>query len=331
MNEIIPGIYRLQIPIRNNPLGFTNTYLVRGTDGWLLIDAGWNSREGFEAMQNQLQELSLDVTDIRKIIVTHSHGDHYGLVPALKERTDAEVILHRREKDILLNHFTAVPAMMNDIEGIFRRHGAPDNETELRHPPRGVRRGMGEPLVPDTTLEGGETISTGEFDLFVIWTPGHSPGHICLYEGTHKLLFGGDHVLPGITPNISLMPHNGDNPLGDFMKSLDTLGRLDVEMVLPAHEEPYPDLYRRIREIKSHHLRRNGEILDCLRTGPRTAYRISSAITWVPAAGGVRFTDLAPMDRRMALMETLSHLRAMEADNEITSFEEKETTWYALP
>lgn len=330
MNEIIPGIYRMQIPIHNNPLGFTNTYLIRGNDGYLLIDAGWNSREGFETMQSQLKELSLTFTDIRKIVVTHSHGDHYGLVPAIKERTDAEVILHRCEKDMLLNRFAGIQQTMFDIEGLFRKHGAPDSDTPVHRPPPFVRKGMIEPLVPETTLEGGEIISTGEFNLLVIWTPGHSPGHICLYEEKNKLLFGGDHVLPGITPNISLVPHNGENPLGDFVKSLDILGLLDVEMVLPAHEEPYPDLKKRIREIKSHHQNRNNEILASLHNGPRTAYRISSAITWVPTAGGIKFTDLAPMDRRMALLETLSHLKAMETDKELISYEENETTWYAI-
>ena len=48
MIEIKPDIYQLQIPIHNNPLGHTNTYLIRDKDGYLLIDAGWDSEEALD-------------------------------------------------------------------------------------------------------------------------------------------------------------------------------------------------------------------------------------------------------------------------------------------
>ena len=122
MNEIIPGIFRMPIPIRNNPLGATNTYLIKGNDGYLLIDAGWNSPDAFESMEHQLAEAGLTFTDIRKILVTHVHPDHYGLVPAVRERSGAEIMLHRIEKDLLLNRYSAINDALFDIETVFRRN-----------------------------------------------------------------------------------------------------------------------------------------------------------------------------------------------------------------
>ena len=74
------------------------------------------------------------------------------------------------------------------------------------------------PAQPDVLLNGDETIASGIFNLKVIWTPGHSPGHICLYEPVHKILFSGDHVLPVITPNISLTPHSDRQPAGGLFE-----------------------------------------------------------------------------------------------------------------
>jgi glyoxylase-like metal-dependent hydrolase (beta-lactamase superfamily II) len=330
MIEIIPGIYQMQIPIHNNPLGHTNTYLVRGTGGYLLIDAGWNSGEALASMKDQLDELGLTFRDITRILATHIHGDHYGLVHTLKQHTDAEVIIHRLEKDVLLRHYTTADDTLSDIERVFLSNGAPGDEIPMPGLPARDRQRLQTPVIPDTTLEGGETISTGEFDLLVIWTPGHAPGHICLYEPVNKLLFAGDHVLPVITPNISLLPYAGDNPLGDFMKSLDTLEALDVERVLPAHESEYTDLRKRIHEIIYHNSQRNLEIKETLKDGPKTAYQVSSAITWVPESGGIRYKDLPPMDKRMAVLETLAHLKAMLVDREVESCSEEGMIYYRL-
>jgi glyoxylase-like metal-dependent hydrolase (beta-lactamase superfamily II) len=328
MNEIIPGIFRMPIPIRNNPLGATNTYLIKGNDGYLLIDAGWNSPDAFESMEHQLAEAGLTFTDIRKILVTHVHPDHYGLVPAVRERSGAEIMLHRIEKDLLLNRYSAINDALFDIETVFRKNGAPSDEIPMFRLPGKYKKSFSAPLVPDTALEDGDVLQVGEFTLLVILTPGHSPGHICLYEKNNKLLFGGDHVLPGITPNISLMPFGGENPLGDFMRSMNTLEKLEVSLVLPAHEEPYPDLQKRIREITAHHKQRNREITRGLDGQPLTAYQISGTVTWMPAQGGVKYADLSPVDKRMAMMETLAHLRAMTEDGELSCFEENGTVYF---
>ena len=99
-----------------------------------------------------------------------------------------------------------------------------------------------DPVRPDLLLEDGEKPEVPGWDLTAIWTPGHSPGHLCFYESTNELMLSGDHVLPRITPNIPFHPQAGANPLGDYLASLDKLEPYDVDEVLPAHEYRFDDL-----------------------------------------------------------------------------------------
>lgn len=185
---------------------------------------------------------------------------------------------------------------LHQMEQWLRLNGMPPEELPRRWPaPTRIKIPVA-PVLPDITLHGGEVITTGVFNLQVLWTPGHSPGHICLYEPAKKIFFAGDHILPVITPNISLQPHSGTNPLGDFLNSLDMVKQLDVNLVLPAHERIFTDLRTRVEEIIQHHKQRSSEILGTIKLEPKTAYQISTEITWMPELGGVSWPDVAHCD-----------------------------------
>ena len=171
MNEIKPDIYQLQIPIHNNPLGHTNTYLIRDNDGYFLIDAGSDSEEALQAMKDQLSEIGTDLGYITRIIVTHVHGDHYGLVHSLKKYTDAEIIIHRREKEVLMYRYTTVYESLSDIEESWTRNGAPHDELPMPGLPARDAQRLQTPVIPDSTVEGGEILTAGDYSLQVIWTP----------------------------------------------------------------------------------------------------------------------------------------------------------------
>jgi glyoxylase-like metal-dependent hydrolase (beta-lactamase superfamily II) len=196
----------------------------------------------------------------------------------------------------------------------------------LHMPIRGFREAV--PAQPDILLNGDETITSGIFNLKVIWTPGHSPGHICLYEPLHKLLFSGDHILPVITPNISLSPHSDGNPLGDYLKSLFTVKNLAAALVLPAHENVFSNLSERVDEILHHHKMRSAEILKVLNHNEMTAYQISNLVTWMPEQAGVNFIDLMPIAKLAAVSETLAHLKAMSIDKKVISINHDSIVYY---
>ncbi len=328
MTEIIPGIHQLKIPIPNNPLGYTNTYLVQEDSGYLLIDAGWSDEEAFRALKKQLDEIGVDLKDISQIIVTHAHRDHYGLADRLRQLTQARISLHHLEKNVIAPRYRNIDEVIRQLDRWFHVNGMPDKELPTS---QAAFVGMSQspaPALPDISLNGGETISTGVFNLQVLWTPGHSPGHICLHETTRKILFSGDHVLPVITPNISLQPQSNANPLGDFLNSLNMVKKLDVNLVLPAHEHRFTDLKTRVEEIIWHHKQRNSEILETIKAEPKTAYQIATKITWMPELGGVRFKALAVWDKRAAVSETLAHLEAMRIDGKVTKFSRDDIIYY---
>ena len=320
MTEIIPGIYQLQIPIPNNSLGYTNIYLVQGEDEYLLIDVGWNSEEALQSLKKQLSEIDVDVKDVSQIIVTHAHPDHYGLISRLKQFSSVEIVLHDLEMGLIESRYMNVDETIHQTEMWLRINGVPTHELPTSQSIFLRRRRSGSPALPDVTLRGGETIPAGVFNLQVLWTPGHSPGHICLYEPAQKILFSGDHVLPVITPHIGLQNQSGINPLGDFLKSLNMVKQLDVNLVLPAHEHSFTDLPTRVEEIIRHHEQRNLEILEALKTEAKTACQISAEITWMQDMGGVSWQNLTPLDKGLAVTETLSHLESMRVDGKVDKF-----------
>ena len=98
MNEVIPGIFHLPLPIPNPGLDHVNTYLVRADGEFLLIDTGWDTPEVFDSLKGQLTEIGVSFEDISRIVVTHIHVDHYGLAGRLKQLSQAEIALHYVEK-----------------------------------------------------------------------------------------------------------------------------------------------------------------------------------------------------------------------------------------
>ncbi len=165
-------------------------------------------------------------------------------------------------------------------------------------------RAFVDPVEPDEVVWGGERLPIGRFEFEVWWTPGHSPGHICFLERDKKFILTGDHVLPTITPNISLHPQQQGNPLGDYIASLKRLEDLDVTTVLPAHEYIFTDLRARLRSIEHHHEERLQEMMECVGDGPRTGFEVARRVKWVTGM----LDSFSPWMQRAALGETLSHL-----------------------
>lgn len=331
--EFEPGIYihQLQLPIPDSQLGYVNAYLVDGDNGALLIDTGWNTEEAFESLKRQLANLHVNLKEIRQIVVTHAHPDHYGLAGRLKHLSHAQVYLHEQERELIKSRYIDMDGLLQQIENWLQVNGTPPDElTELQTASLPMRRFV-TPVLPDVTLYGDETITTGYFSFKVLWTPGHAPGHICLYEPTRKILFSGDHILPTITPHIGLHPQSSNNPLGDYLNSLNELKQLDIELVLPGHEHPFYAFKPRIEEIIQHHKQRNSEILSTLNTASKTAYQISTGITWMHDVNGVGWDKLGPWDKRMAVLETLSHLEAMRASKEVDKSIKDDIIYYHIP
>jgi glyoxylase-like metal-dependent hydrolase (beta-lactamase superfamily II) len=314
MSEVFPGVHWLQLPItmEQSSLSYINVYLVEGTRGYLLVDSGWNTDESFIALKKGLAKLGAEVKDISQIVVTHVHPDHYGMAGRIKKLSGATIAMHHIEKDFIKPRYIDMEELLRQTDRILLENGVPQAEMErMRDATLGLEQYI-IPVMPDRILHEGEEITTGKFTFRVIWTPGHSSGHICLYEPAQKILFSGDHILPKITPNISLHPQSIENPLGRYLKSLQDMRQLDVTLTLPGHDKPFTNLRLRIDEIMHHHELRNQAILGVLSINRRTAYYLAREIPW---GDNGRWRDLPDFHKRMAVFETLAHLEMMTAEN----------------
>ncbi len=237
-----------------------------------MIDTGMNRPECMAAMQEYIKELGVDLqkTDF---FITHLHADHLGLVSDLADN-DSKIYFNYPDAEIIRSSDNWQKMMDTALI-----NGFPESELQNainRHPGKMYHARRPFDL---TLLREGDMIEIGEYRLRCVETPGHTEGHLCLYEPDKKIFFSGDHILESITPNISLWSE-GRNPLADYLSSLDKIYEFDIKMVLPGHREPFSNHRRRIDELKKHHELRNEEIMSILASGRFTAYQVASRMTW---------------------------------------------------
>jgi glyoxylase-like metal-dependent hydrolase (beta-lactamase superfamily II) len=312
----------------NQGMSDINAYLIEGTKENLLIDTGWDSPEAYSVLNNELKKYGFDIKDINHIVITHIHPDHYGLAGKIKQLSGAKIAFSDTEATIIDSRYIHMDALLEKIGQILYTSGAPEemisNLTKLSLP--ALKYVV--PLMPDVKLKDGKKISIDPFEFKVIVTPGHSKGHICLYEQNRKLLFSGDHILPEITPNIGFHPQSGPDPLGDYLKSLKELMKLEVRLTFPGHGPTFSGLRQRIQELLDHHDQRNKKILGTIQNDVKTAFQIAGAIPWLSETEKPNFQYLEGFGKRLAIMETMAHLQYLLKQNQVTQTEKNGIYYY---
>ncbi len=163
MAEIIPGIYHIKVPIPNNPLGHTNTYLIKGNDEVLIIDPGMNTDEAFYALKKGLSEIDTPIESITHIVATHPHGDHYGLTGRVKKLSHGRIFLHRLGQGILQMMYSEMENRWEQLEEWLRINGAPRSDPSEVRMLAQRRPGSMSVTMPDVLLDEGDTITIGDF------------------------------------------------------------------------------------------------------------------------------------------------------------------------
>ena len=281
LEAVRDGIWSIPVPIPGSPLRYTTVYALASDAGVSLIDAGIVGDEAWAALCDGLAAFGAHIADVRAVLVTHQHIDHVGLARRIQEESGAWVALHPADARALARPAFRDEGIAVEVERAWlTRMGASLDEAIAARPTFDVDRAA-VALVPDRLVEHGDRIELPGWSLQAVHTPGHTPGHLCFYEGHGNLLFAGDTVLPRITPNISTAPEETGDPLGDFLSSLDHLAAYDPDEVLPAHEWRFRGLPHRLAELATHHEHRLAELLDVIRQHPaRRPWQLAEWMTW---------------------------------------------------
>ncbi|MEA3442888.1 MAG: MBL fold metallo-hydrolase [Chloroflexota bacterium] len=315
--EVINGIHQIKVPFSKGITGCTNVYVVEGDKGSILIDSGWDSPESLWALREGLKAEHIKLQDIKTVVITHIHPDHYGLASKIKQLCGAKVAMHRVEAELINSRYKDFAELVKEVEKELAHNGTPQSELlDFTNASLWMKEFVTAES-PDIILEDGDSLSTNSFKIEVIATPGHSLGHICLHEPKKRLLFSGDHVLYDTTPHIGFNPQSGDNPLGDYISSLQKLEDLKISFILPGHGPIFNSLWLRVEKILHYHEERKRKIMHILEGGLKTAYQIAQESTWKPIQGGIAFSNLACWDKRLAIMETIAHLKLLVAEGKV--------------
>jgi glyoxylase-like metal-dependent hydrolase (beta-lactamase superfamily II) len=301
--RLLPGVFRLRLPLPWPGVPHGNAWAVASGDGFVLFDTGIHAPGSLADLERALEMCGLALRDVRLLVCTHAHSDHYGQAATIIERSGAELWMHPNYEH--MSHGAADPdaALVRRLE-IARQSGVPEEPLRRYAAERARNResGIAAIVEPDHPLLAGVIVETDLGPWTVYETPGHAPSHVCLFQPEHRLLISGDHLLGRVFPFFDY--GYSPDPVGEFVRSLDVIEALDARLCLPGHGRTFTDVHAHIeanRALVGEHL---SDTLAVLGGGePLTAFEI------MPRVHGA---NLSPMTAQWLLTETLSMLLHLE-------------------
>jgi glyoxylase-like metal-dependent hydrolase (beta-lactamase superfamily II) len=284
-----------------------NVYAIDGgaEGGCVLIDGGWAVAEAQEALEAALDGIGYALSDIRRILVTHAHRDHYTLGVTLQRTLGTRLAIgigERENVEVAMVEANSSSARVLPSLGAAHLSAAWDS----LYSQEDRERSSASFGLPDEWLADGQVLDAGTRTLTAIQTPGHTHGHLVYLDPTASVLFTGDHVLPHITPSVGFESARVDNPLGDFLRSLHLLLTHPDAVMMPAHGAPADSVHKRVHELIAHHDVRLADTLAAAQAGAGTAYEAARRLGWTRR--DTPFDKLDPFNQILAIGETNAHL-----------------------
>ena len=294
-------------------VGPVNVHLLDGPEP-ALIDAGPDTAEAMAALRDGLAALGHSLSDIRHLVITHAHPDHFGLAARVVTESGARVYSHRynvnrlaaggtdaEQRDgtlIQLLHESSVPASV--IAGMYKDFDASASYTQ--------------PLAVDVVLDEGDALRLGQHDWKALHTPGHARGHVCLFDPNTRRLLSGDHLLRDISSNPIVeppLPGETERPhtLSQYLRSLRRVADMDIAIALPGHGRAITEVRPLIAQRVEFHRQRANAIAAILTQRPRTVYEIVQAL----------FPPMRGMGAFLAVSEVIGHLDVLEEEGRVVS------------
>lgn len=309
--QLFENLFIIKVPLPGNPLKNINSYLIKGVDRNLLIDTGFNMPVCYDALKKGLNDLNVNMkhTDI---FLTHLHADHSGLASSIAS-DHTKVFIGETDKKGMESFFKT--EHWNLINEKYLAFGFPQEELDENKSKNPAAIYMPANRIEYTGIWDGFVIDLGNYRLRCIGTPGHTPGHMCLYDQEHRILFSGDHILFDITPNITSWMDVEDS-LGSYLQSLNKIKKLHIEFTLAAHRKAMGNCNSRIDELIHHHNVRLNEVYQIVSNfAVITTYDTASKMTWSIRAKN--WAEFPVAQKWFAVGEASAHLEYLRCKGRI--------------
>lgn len=312
-------IHRIELPVPF-PVKTVNVYLV-DEEPVTLIDTGVKTDASFQLLTESLRRLGYGVEDIRRILITHSHLDHYGQAKRISDLSGAEVYIHVEE----YQRIKSIRQFRTKVASVLGHNGVPIDLLDKTIQYMESAEQLAEPLDEVLFISEGDEICFKNMALRPIHCPGHSPGLICLYLEGEGILVSGDHLLKEISPNPVINPSqtavgSGSTSLKQYLQSIRKIEDLEVSLVLPGHGEPVRDFKGALEKIRHHHEQRLAMVLSILSRKEKTAYDISREL----------FPDAKSFEVFLGVSEVLGHLNILFEEGKIICRSRNEIDYYSI-
>ncbi|MDT7580358.1 MAG: hypothetical protein QOK35_1622 [Pseudonocardiales bacterium] len=320
VTEVAPGLHRMALPLGIHGVSTVSAYLLEGggNGGDTLVDCGVAAAptpdgdpgpDGTAALEAALAACGSSFERIDRLLVTHAHIDHFGLAGEVVRRSGGELWMHR-STELDLAKYAEPDEAVDSRELMLADHGL--YGPELTESSRGLCDWL--PTMPSigrpsTLLDGGERFAVGDRTWEVVHTPGHSPGHVCLWSAADRLLCSGDHLLQLVSPPVTFERGFERDPMGSYLESLERVRVLEPELTLPGHGAPFADGARRAASISRNKLRRLAQIREKVEERGRTATELTDELFPTVTTGAQRHFVMAEILAYLAHHEVRGVLR----------------------
>jgi glyoxylase-like metal-dependent hydrolase (beta-lactamase superfamily II) len=316
--RVLAGVYRLRLPLPWPGVPHCNAWALWAGEGVVLVDTGMHQPDSLAQLERAMHMCGMRLEQVRLVVCTHAHSDHYGQAATIVAATGCELWMHADHQHMTRMAEDPEAVLDRRIE-VARHSGVPEAPLRRWAAERRTREsGIAGVVEPDRDLVAGVTIDTDVGTWSVHETPGHAPSHVCLFEPQRRLLISGDHLLG----RISLYFDYGftPDPVGEFLHSLQVVERLGARLCLPGHGRTFADVQAHINGNRALVQERLQAVLVAVAGTSLTAFEI------VPHVYG---DSLSPDNAHWLLSKVLCFLTHLQIQGRVRSIAGEPERWIA--